>query len=161
MAVTKQKANRAPTLYAIIAIKLAKGLLFVLLGLGIWSLVGRDLPAEFEKLVVALKFDPEAQFFSQLEHQMATVTPANIRWVASGALLYGMLSLGEAVGLVLRVAWVGWVVAAESAIFVPYEIYHLVQNFTLTVLVILLINIWIVWYLLRNRHRLFKHAHSG
>ena len=156
MAATKQ---RAPTLYIISAIKLSKGLLFVLLGLGILSLIGRDLPAEFQKLIIYLKLDPETEFFSHLEHQLAEVTPANIRWVASGALLYGLLSLGEAIGLIFRVAWVGWVVAAESAIFIPYEIYRLIGHFSLTVLVILLINVWIIWYLLRNRQRLFKHAH--
>jgi uncharacterized membrane protein (DUF2068 family) len=54
----------------------------------------------------------------------------------------------------------------ESAFFIPIEIYELVRRtasesprpgHTVTVLVILGLNILIVWYLFANRQRLFRH----
>lgn len=157
MAKVKQ---RAPTLYVIIAIKLIKGLFFVLIAFGVFKLAQQDLPAEFQRFIRWLNLDPEREFFSRLEDKIGDITPANVRWVASGALLYGLLSLGEAVGLLFRIRWVGWLVACESAIFIPYEIYKLIGHFSWIVVVILFINIWIVWYLLKNRERLFKHHHA-
>jgi uncharacterized membrane protein (DUF2068 family) len=54
----------------------------------------------------------------------------------------------------------------ESAFFIPIEIYELLQQASpdrarpghpVTLTVILAINIVIVWYLLQNRQRLFRH----
>ena len=151
--------KRAPTLYAIIGIKLLKGLFFVLLAAGVFSLIGQDLPAEFQSLLRWMKLDPEAAVFNRLEQWLATITPSNIGWVASGTLLYGLLSLCEGVGLIFRLAWVGWLVVCESALLIPVEIYKLAHGFSAVIFCVLAINVWIVWYLVQNRHRLFKHAH--
>ena len=43
--------KRAPALYAIIAIKLLKGLLFLSLAIVAYTLSDNDLPAEFQKLL--------------------------------------------------------------------------------------------------------------
>jgi uncharacterized membrane protein (DUF2068 family) len=47
----------------------------------------------------------------------------------------------------------------ESAFFIPIELYELTRpgKFSWIVLVVLVINIVIVWYLFENRHRLFRH----
>jgi uncharacterized membrane protein (DUF2068 family) len=152
--------TRAPTLYVIIAIKLLKGLLFLGIALGIYSLWDNDLPADFKKLLESLHFDPEREFFSAMFAKIRRITPQNILWVASGTLFYSLLSIAEGIGLIFRVAWVGWVVVVESLFFIPIEMFELIRGFSATVFIILLINVWIVWYLVRNRHRLFKH-HSG
>ncbi len=159
MAETEKVKQRAPTLYLIIAIKLGKGLLFVLLAFGVFKLMNQDLPAEFEKLIRWMNLDPEKEIFSKLEDKIATITPGNIRWLASGTLLYGLLSLVEGVGLIFRLRWVGWLVAGESALLIPYEIYKLMLGFSWLVFAVLVINIWIVWYLVQNRNRLFPHHH--
>jgi uncharacterized membrane protein (DUF2068 family) len=66
----------------------------------------------------------------------------------------------EGIGLMYRVGWAGWLAIGESAFFIPIEIYELAHHFTKLVLLILIINIGIVWYLLKNRARLFHH-HSA
>jgi uncharacterized membrane protein (DUF2068 family) len=67
-----------------------------------------------------------------------------------------------------RVSWAGWMAIGESAFFIPIEIYELVHRaiperprpgHTVTVLIILGLNVLIVWYLFQNRHRLFRHHH--
>lgn len=151
--------QRAPTLWVIIAIKLGKGLLFLLIALGVFSLAGEDLPGTFARFLRWVRLDPEDHVFARFADYLALVTPANMRWLASGSLLYGLLSVMEGVGLIFRLRWVGWLVICESALLIPYEIYKLNQRVSWPVAVILGLNIMIVWYLLQNRHRLFRYHH--
>jgi len=154
------RKQHAPTLYFIIALKLLKGTLLLLLALGVYSLSDNNLPAEFRHLLEILHIDPEKKFFSDLAARLGAITPANVITLAIGTVLYSLFSLIEGVGLLFRVSWAGWLAIAESAFFIPIEIYELVHNGPSgTVAVILALNILIFWYLLANRHRLFRHHH--
>ena len=145
--------KRAPTLYAIIVIKLVKGLLFVSLALAAYTLADNDLPAEFRHLLHWMRVNPERKFFADLAVQIGNITEANVLWVAAGTLVYSLFSLVEGVGLIFRASWAGWLAIGESVFFIPIEVYELVKKPSLPVTVILAINIFIVWYLLQNRHR--------
>src|SRR5438552_17993499 len=122
--------KRAPTLYAIIAIKLLKGLLFVFLALVAYTLSDNDLPAEFRQLLHLLRLNPERKFFADLAVQIGKWTEANVLWVAAGTLVYSLFSLVEGVGLIFRVSWAGWMASGESALFIPIEVYELVTRFS-------------------------------
>jgi len=170
MAKTKPQLakKRAPTLYAIIAIKLLKGLLFVSLALVAYTLSDNDLPAEYRNVLHHLRLNPERRFWADLAVQVGQLTERKVLWTAAGTLIYSMFSLVEGVGLIFRVSWAGWLAIGESAFFIPIEIFELVNQsrpdrpragHPVTVLVVLAINILIVWYLLQNRHRLFRHHH--
>ena len=160
---TKPIKSRAPTLYAIIAIKLAKGLLFVTLAIVMWTLSDNDLPSDFQNLLQHLRFNPERKFWADLARQIGQLTEAKVLWAAAGTLIYSLFSLVEAVGLMFRVSWAGWLAIGESVFFIPIEIYELLHHreghsgHPMVVVIILAVNILIVWYLLLNRHRLFKH----
>ena len=149
--------QRAPTLYVIIGIKLLKGFVLLLLALGVYGLSDTNLPDEFRRLLDWLRIDPEKKFFSDLVRKIAAITPANLIWLASGTFIYSLFSLVEGVGLIFRVSWAGWMAIGESAFFIPIEIYELMKSFSITVFIILLLNIFIVWYLFQNRARLFRH----
>src|SRR5436309_1931970 len=151
--------KRAPTLYAIIGIKLLKGLLFVGLAIVAYTLSDNDLPAEYRHLLQVLRLNPERRFFTDLAVQIGKITEANVLWVAAGTLMYSLFSLVEGIGLMFRVSWACWMAIGESAFFIPIEVYELVRKPSQMVLVILIINIVIVWYLSKNRHRLFRHHH--
>jgi uncharacterized membrane protein (DUF2068 family) len=160
--------KRAPTLYVIIGIKLLKGLLFVTLAIVAYTLSDNDLPAEYKYLLTHLRVNPERKFWADLAVQIGQLTEAKVLWTAAGTLVYSLFSLVEAVGLMFRVSWAGWMAIGESAFFIPIEIYELVHRAVpdqphpghpVTVFVILVINVVIVWYLFQNRHRLFRHHH--
>ena len=153
------KKQRAPTLYAIIAIKVGKGILLLLVGLGVYSLSDNNLPQEFRDLLRFFHFDPEKKFFTSLAVKISRITPANVIWIARGAVLYSLFSLLESVGLFLRISWVGWLAICESLFFIPIEVYELMRRFSASVFIILAINVWIAWYLYQNRERLFRHHH--
>jgi uncharacterized membrane protein (DUF2068 family) len=149
--------KRAPTLYAIIIIKLLKGALFVALAVTAYTLSDNDLPAEYRDLLHILRLNPESKIWSHLAAQVSRLTETKVLVAAAGLLAYSLFSLVEGVGLIFRVSWAGWLAIGESAFFIPIEINHLCRHVSLTVFVVLGLNILIVWYLFQNRRRLFRH----
>jgi uncharacterized membrane protein (DUF2068 family) len=155
----KIEKKRAPTLYAIIAIKLLKGLLFASVALVAYTLSDNDLPAEYRNLLHHLRLNPERKFWADLAIQIGKLTEQRVLLAAAGTLIYSLFSLVEGVGLMFRVSWAGWLAIGESAFFIPIEIFELVHGASITVWVILALNVVIVWYLFANRERLFRHHH--
>jgi uncharacterized membrane protein (DUF2068 family) len=146
-----------PTLWLIIGFKLLKGTLLLSLALGIFSLINDDLPTEFRRAVNALHLDPEQVFFTRIAAWIETVSPEKVGWVATGTLLYSLFSLVEGVGLILRAGWAGWLAIGESAFFIPIEVFDLTRAYHRSIFIVLVMNVLIVLYLLRNRERLFTH----
>jgi len=167
--------KRAPTLYLIIAGKLIKGGLSLLLALGVYKMTGPGLSDLFDRFVHWVHLDPENRFLSDIGDRLELITPANVRWMATGTFLYSLFSLVEGVGLIFRAPWAGWLAIGESAFFIPIEIFELVRRHRLEMpsparpellnhpkiglLIVLAINVLIVWYLYANRKRLFRHHH--
>jgi uncharacterized membrane protein (DUF2068 family) len=176
LVVEKTKAptakKRAPTLYLIIADKLIKGILSLLLAFGVYKMAGIDLSLVFDRVVHWTHLDPEDRFLANIGGLIDQITPANMRMVATGTLLYSILSLIEGLGLIFRAPWANWLAIGESAFFIPIEVYELTRHFrinrsgpellsrpVLGLLMVLVCNILIVWYLYANRKRLFHGYH--
>jgi uncharacterized membrane protein (DUF2068 family) len=151
--------RRAPALWIIIGIKLGKALLLALLAAGFFTLIGRDIGAVFDDALRFVRIDPEQRFFSRLGDQLGKITPANLRWLASGSLLYAVLLVVEGIGLIRRSWWAVWLAIGETAFFIPLEILELLERFSLVMLIVLTLNCLIVAYLTRNRGKLFHHHH--
>ncbi len=152
--------KRAPTLYLIILIKLAKGLGLLLLAAGVYRMHDNNLPQEFRQTLEFFHLDPEKRFFTELAAKISRITPANVIFIARGTGLYSLFSLTEGMGLVFRIPWAGWLAIGESIFFIPIEVYELMRGFSYSLVVILGVNIFIVWYLFQNRRRLFRHHHG-
>jgi uncharacterized membrane protein (DUF2068 family) len=159
---TKTAKKLAPTLYFIAAIKLIKGIALLLLALKVFTLANKDLSDTFNQFLRWVHLDPERTFFARIGDWLDTITPANVRAVASGTLLCGLFLVIEAVGLSFRAKWAIWLAIGESAFFIPIEIFELIpkpnapHHFPLGLLVVLIINVAVVWYLYQNRERLFR-----
>jgi uncharacterized membrane protein (DUF2068 family) len=150
----------APTLYLIIAGKLIKCALALILALIIFKLAGQDLSDVFASIVKWFHLDPESRFFSEIGDKLDKITPANVRWVGIVTVLYSLISLVEGVGLIFRAPWAGWLAIFESAFFIPIEVRELILRPSWFVAGVLAFNILIVWYLFANRKWLFRHDHS-
>ena len=147
----------APTLYAIIALKLFKGLFFAVLALIIYGHSDRDVAHEFSNLLEWLKLNPEGKFWANLIAQLDGLTQARIVHLAIATLIYSFFAVVEGVGLIFRFSWAGWLSIGESAFFIPIEVYELGRKFTWFVFVILILNTFMVTYLYYYRDRLFRH----
>jgi uncharacterized membrane protein (DUF2068 family) len=166
------KPKRAPTLYFIVAIKLIKGLAALLLALGVYSLNDNNLPADFQRLLEFLHLDPEKRFFLAIADRIDDITANNLLWVVRLSMVYGVFMLVQAFGLASRASWAVWLVIAESAFFIPIEVYelirkhapaqeraHLLAHPKIGVAIVLVVNVAIVWYLFKNRERIIRHHH--
>ncbi|HEX5398635.1 MAG TPA: DUF2127 domain-containing protein [Verrucomicrobiae bacterium] len=162
--------KRAPTLYFIVAVKLIKGTALVLLALSVFTLASKDLPDLFNEFLQWVHLDPERSFFAAIANWLNTITPANVRALASGMFLYGLFLLGGGTGLAFRARWAIWLAIGEAAFFIPIEIFELIRprvagaeehrlfaHPKIGLLIVLALNVLIVWYLLQNRRRLFRH----
>jgi uncharacterized membrane protein (DUF2068 family) len=156
---TEPIKKKAPTLYLIIAIKLLKGLLFAGLALAAYTLSDNDLPAEYHSLLHHLRLNPERKFWADLAVRIGQLQERQVLVTAVGTLIYSLFSLVEGIGLMFRIRWAGFLAIGESAFFIPIEIFDLIHRpkFSFIVFAILCVNILIVWYLYKNRDRLFKH----
>src|SRR6266571_355372 len=92
-------AKRAPTLYAIIAFKLLKGSLFVVLAVVLYCLSDNNLPEEYknflgqplvQKILHSLRVHPGNKFFSDLALKIGELTEVNVLWAAAGTLVYSL-----------------------------------------------------------------------
>jgi uncharacterized membrane protein (DUF2068 family) len=167
--------KRAPVLYFIAAIKLIKGAALLLLALGVLSLANKDLSDVFDQFLRWVHLDPERSFFQGIGDWLDTITPANVRAVASGTFLCGMFLIVLGLGLAFRAKWAIWLAIGESAFFIPIEIFELVRHHRLDasglprpelfphpkigLAIVLAINVLIVCYLYTYRNRLFRHHH--
>lgn len=149
--------KRAAGLYTVIAIKLGKGLLLAAAALGLYSLLGDDLSAEFEKLLRVFGQNPEHDFWAAVSARLDTLTPGGLKSLASGTLLYSGLLFVESLGLFWRRAWAGWLAIGETAFFIPIEVIDLLHRFRAGIALLLVVNALIVAYLVRNRQVLFRH----
>lgn len=161
--------KRAPTLYGIILFKLVKGLLLLGVAIAAYSISDKNLPDEYHGLLRRLqpvlelmRVHPANKFFAHIAEQIGELKESNILWAAAGTLFYSSFSLLEGLGLLFRISWAGWLALGESAFFVPIELYELTRRtkFSWWLVVVLVTNIIIVWYLFRNRHRLFLRHHG-
>jgi len=171
---TKAATNRAPTLYFIAICKLAKGITLLVIAASIYWLAGKDLQEYFDRFLEWVRIDPEHSFFRNIGESLADVSPGDVRGTGLALFLYGIFLLVGGTGLALRAKWAIWLTIGESAFFIPIEIFELTRHSRLGepqpaehlfahpkvgLLIVLALNIIIVWYLFKNRERLFRHPH--
>ena len=154
---TEYVKKRAPTLTAIITIKMVKGLVFLALALGFYALSDNNLQWEYNNVLNMFHIDGSRKFYLDLAAKIAKIKETDILWVAGGTLVYGILSVSEGIGLTLRLTWASWLAICESALLIPVEVWELRSHFSITLTAVLIINIVIVWYLMANRKKLFHH----
>lgn len=137
----------------------AKGALVLLVGLGLLSLVHRDVQHAAERLVAHAHLNPAARcprIFLDLASQLSD---RRLLLLAAGAAVYAGVRFIEAYGLWLERRWAEWIAALSGAIYIPFELFELYQRVTLLSIAALILNLGIVGFMvfclfrsrLRNR----------
>lgn len=124
-----------------------KGLVVLLAGFGVLTLVHRDAWDVAESFLEWLHISPDghyAQVFLNLADQ---ITDRKVWAVAIGALAYSSLRFAEAYGLWGERPWAEWLALVSGAIYLPFEIYELARRPDFVRLAILLINLAVVLYM--------------
>ncbi len=139
---------------ALIAIfKLIKGVLLLAAAIGLFELIHSDLSATVEHWITVFRMDPENRHFHWLLQKVAGISPADIKMASAGSFFYSALLLTEGVGLWFERRWAEYLTVIATSSFIPVELYELSRSVNNTKLVVLLINLCIVWYLIRTLRR--------
>jgi uncharacterized membrane protein (DUF2068 family) len=87
--------------------------------------------------------------------RLLDLSPGGLRLIAVAAILYGLLELAEAVGLLVRRRWAEYLVVVATSFGIPVEVRECILRPGWLRVALLIINIAVVIYLL-DRKKLFQ-----
>lgn len=128
-----------------------KGVLVLVVGFGLLSLVQQDLQAAAERLVRLSHLNPAHHYPRVFIEALANTNDARLRLLAALAFLYAGGRFIEAYGLWRMKAWAEWLAIVSGAVYLPVEVFELIKHATFLKSSVLLINAGIVTYLVYVR----------
>ena len=158
------KALRAAFILRALAIeRWVRGLIVVLLGVAVFKLKSTQVSLKelFDKDLKSLR-----PFFKQIHFNVSdsstvhavmktlNAKPSTLNLIASGLLFYGLLQIVEGIGLWSLRRWGEYVAVVGTSLFIPLEVYEVVDGATWLKIVALLVNVAAVVYLVYSK-RLF------
>jgi len=108
----------------------AKGALVLLAGFGLLSLIHHDVQQFAERLMAHAHLNPAASYPRIFIDIASQLTDGRLALVAAGAAAYSAVRLIEAYGLWFARRWAEWFAALSGGIYVPFELYELVERVT-------------------------------
>jgi uncharacterized membrane protein (DUF2068 family) len=162
--VLRGDALRDAAILRLLAIeRFIRGVLLVLLAYGVYAFNGsrNSLRQVFDTYLPLLRpvadrlgFDLESAGPVRLIEKALNAHHSTLLLVAGGVLAYGLLELVEGVGLWLMRRWGEYVAVVGTSVFIPLEVYEIVETVTWLRVVALALNVFAVVYLLWTK-RLF------
>lgn len=148
--------GRRRALRTIAAFEALKGVTAAAASVGMLGLLHHDLHHLAEALIGHIGLDPGAHYPLLLLHYVDVLRDANLRSLMAVAAVYVLVRGAEAWGLWFGHSWGEWLGALSGAIYVPFELRHLLHHATVTSAIVLASNVAIVvflgWQLWRRRH---------
>jgi uncharacterized membrane protein (DUF2068 family) len=135
-------------LRTVAAYEAAKGLLLLLVALGLLGLVHRNVEDIGEELVYHLHLNPSAHYARIFLDLAAKVTDGWLWGLAAFCVIYSSLRFLEAYGLWQGRRWAAWLGAASGIVYVPFEVIELAKKATWLRAGSLAVNVVVVAYLL-------------
>jgi len=145
-------------LWLIAFFKLVKGLLLLAVGIGVLSLLHKDIDELARHWVEVLHVDPENRYIHRLLVKLGMMDDRKLAQISAGTFFYAAVLFTEGIGLMLEKRWAEYLTVVATACLIPIEIYELVKHVTLTRIAVIVINTAIVWYLVRLLARERKPA---
>jgi uncharacterized membrane protein (DUF2068 family) len=144
-------------------LRIMSGIVFLVAAFGIWRFNGsraglRATLATYLPLVqpIADHLGIKLTDFTLMRYieEILDAKSVTVLLVAGFVALYASLHLTEGTGLWLMKRWGEYVAAVGTSLFVPLEVYELVNKFTVVRVLVLLVNLFLVAYLVLTK-RLF------
>ena len=110
---------KSTTLFLIALFKLTKGILLLIVGIGVHKLLHRDVADTIAHWVDVLRVDPDNRYIHRLLAHALLVTPAQLRAASVGTFIYSGLLLTEGIGLLLRKRWAEYFTIITTAGLIP------------------------------------------
>lgn len=135
------------TIHLISGWKIIKGIILIIVGVKLLSLLNRDVAEWFGDFIARHNIDAENKYVHSLMEKLAGINNNQIMLFSVGSFLYAGLDFTEGIGLWFEKRWAEILTAVATAVFVPFEIYEIYERFTFVRVLILLVNLFVIWYL--------------
>jgi uncharacterized membrane protein (DUF2068 family) len=147
VATAKHPDAERRALRAIAIFEAVKGTAALFAGLGLLGLLHHDLHHWAQMLISHFGLDPGQRYPSVLLHYADLLQDANRRSLALLLAAYVAVRFAEAYGLWFALTWGEWLAALAGAIYVPFEVRHLLHKPSLLGATVLLFNLLMVAFL--------------
>ncbi len=147
---------------AVIAVfKVVKGLLLLLLGLGLLKLVHAEIATLFSLLIESLRLNADSRLIHSLVLKVDALQPHSVLVAGLVSLGYAGMLLAEGIGLWLEFTWAAYLTVVSTSLLLPFELYEVIEQVTILRVIVLLLNLIIVLYLVSQlkRHTLRSRSH--
>jgi uncharacterized membrane protein (DUF2068 family) len=132
----------------IAVLKIVKGILLFLVGVGALSLIHKDAATVFKHWADVLQVNVHSRVVQHWLVEIGLVKQRDLTLIVTTTFTYSGLLLTEGIGLLLQKVWAEYMTTFITATFIPIEIYELVRHATIARVSLLLINILVVVYLI-------------
>jgi uncharacterized membrane protein (DUF2068 family) len=142
--------------------KVMKGILLLLLGLGLLRLVHADIATLFSQLLENLHLNADSHLLHALVLKVDALQPQRVLMMSVVSLAYAGLLLTEGLGLWFERSWAAYLTVISMSLFLPFELYEVIRRVTALRIGVLLLNLAIVFYLIRQlKHHTLRSRHHG
>jgi len=140
--------------------KVAKGVLLLLVGLGLLKLMHAEIATLFSQLLEALHLNADSRILHNLVLKVDALQPHSVLMISLVSMAYAALLLTEGVGLWFEFSWAAYLTVISTSLFLPFELYEVVERITTLRIGVLLLNLVIVLYLVRQlKHHALRSRH--
>src|SRR4051812_29943177 len=139
---------------AVIAVfKVVKGVLLLLVGLGLLKLVHAEIATLFSLLIEGLHLNADSRLIHALVLKIDALQPSSVQLAGLVSLGYAGMLLVEGIGLWLEFTWAAYLTVASTSLLLPFELYEIIEQVSVLRIGVLLLNLAIVAYLVGQLRR--------
>ena len=139
---------------AVIAVfKVVKGVLLLLVGLGLLKLVHAEIATLFSLLIEGLHLNADSRLIHALVLKIDALQPNSVLLAALVSLGYAGMLLVEGIGLWLEFTWAAYLTVVSTSLLLPFELYEVIEQVSVLRIGVLLLNLAIVAYLINQLRR--------
>ena len=147
----KKKVNRNSRDIGILLIaifKLFKAALLLTVGIGLLSLLHKDVASTLMNFLSVLHVDHNNHYIHGLVMKLGLASDHQLEAISAGSFFYAALLGTEGIGLLLKKHWAEYLTIIATASFIPLELYEIVKHVRAGRIIILIINVAVVVYLI-------------
>ena len=142
------RKERDITITIIAIFKFVKGILLIVIGVKLLTLLNRDVGDWAMDFVSRHGIDAENKFVHSILEKLDGIGNTQLMTMGIGSFVYSSLLMTEGIGLWLEKRWAEFLTVIATSLLIPLELYEIYEKFTFVRLAILIVNLLIVWYLI-------------
>ena len=139
--------ERTWTIHILAIVKLVKGILLLIVGIKLLTLINKDAADVFEAFISRHGIDSGNRIVQNIAEKLEGVGKTQLILFSVGSFCYSGLQLTEGIGLWMQKRWAEFLTVIATSLLIPVEIYEIYEKFTWVRVVVFAVNIFIVWYL--------------